>query len=101
MRYAGPPAIAYGVATDALTLDGALAAYVAPDGRHDLAEVRDQADERPAGRAERVGDRHLGVAVALGQQVEGEHLGVVEVVDDLGVGGRRRATAPGSRTGRR
>jgi hypothetical protein len=39
--------------------------------------------------AEGVADRHLPIAVALGQQVEGEHLGVVEVVGDLGVGGRR------------
>ena len=35
-----------------------------------------------------VGDRHLEVAEALGQEVEGQHLCVVVVVDDLG-GGRR------------
>src|SRR6266508_4164533 len=60
---------------------------LAPDGGGDPPQVGGGADERPADGPPAVADRHLQVAVALGQQVQGEHLGVVVVVDDLGVGG--------------
>jgi hypothetical protein len=59
---------------------------LAPDRRDDPAQVAQGPDERAAGGAELVADRDFQVAVALGQQVEGEDLGVVVVVDDLGVG---------------
>ena len=57
------------------------------DRGHHPAQVGQQAHERAAVLAEAVADRHLRVAVALAQQVERQHLGVVEVVDDLGVRG--------------
>ena len=60
------------------------------DGRDDFAQVAAQSDEGLPGLAEAVGDRDLGVHEALGEQVEGEHLGVVVVVDDFcGTRGRR------------
>ena len=67
---------------------------LAPDRRHDPAQVAQGPDERAAGGAELVADRDLQVAVALGQQVEGEDLGVVVVVDDLGVGRGRPRQGP-------
>jgi hypothetical protein len=71
-----------------------VAVELAPDGRDDLAQVAQGADERPAGGAEAVADRDLQVAVALGQEVEGEDLGVVVVVDDLGLGRGRPRQGP-------
>jgi hypothetical protein len=43
-----------------------------PDRRGDPAQVGDGADERAADGPEAVADRHLQVAVALGEQVQGE-----------------------------
>ena len=44
--------------------------------------------------AERIRDGHLGVAVTLRQQVEGQHLRVVVVMADLRGGGRLGGQRP-------
>src|SRR5687768_12982075 len=64
-----------------------LAVQLPPDGGDDPAQVVEGAHEGPTGGAVVVGDRHFLVAVALGEQVQGEDLGVVVVVADRG-GGR-------------
>jgi hypothetical protein len=60
---------------------------LAGDGWNDAAEIRRQTHERTSSRPEAVADRHLGVHEALADEVDGENLGVVVVVDDRSLGG--------------
>ena len=69
--------------------------------RQDPAQVAAEPDEAGARLAEGVGDGHLGVAVALAEQVQRQHLRVVVVVHDLGRRRQPRGRRPGSRSGRR
>ncbi len=60
------------------------------DGRDDGAKVAAETDEGAPAGAKAIADGNLGVALALGQQVKGQDLRVVEIVDDLGVSGSSR-----------
>jgi hypothetical protein len=71
------------------------AVQLLPDGRDDPAQVLEGPDKGAAGGAEPVGDRDLLVAVALGQQVQGEDLGVVVVVADHRGGRGAAGQGPG------
>ena len=77
----GPPPLRRPTSSRTETVPGV---ELAVHGGQDPAQVRAQPDERGAGGAEGVRDRHLGVGVALAEQVEGEHLRVVVVVHHLG-----------------
>jgi len=61
---------------------------------YDVAQVAAEPDERRTAASELVADRHLRVDEALPQQVQGQHLGVVVVVHNLGGAGGGRREGP-------
>ena len=63
---------------------------LAVHGGLDAAQIAAQAYEGLPVRAEGIADRHLGITESLAEQVEGEHLSVVVVVPDFGLGRRPR-----------